>query len=75
MLYAFDGHTIPVDAQIVEYLTGEDVLEPETSVDEAQKFLEHHIKAEECHEFYTAVRAASSASAGGEDKKKKKAKA
>ena len=75
MLYAFDGHTIPVDQQTVDYLTGEDVLEPETSVEDAQKFLEHHVKAEECHEFYTAVRAASSASAGGEDKKKKKAKA
>ena len=75
MLYAFDGHTIPVDQQTVDYLTGEDVLEPETSVEDAQKFLEHHIKAEECHEFYTAVRAAASASAGGEEKKKKKAKA
>src|SRR3954470_16345202 len=33
MLYAFDGHTIPVDQQTVDYLTGEDVLEPETSVE------------------------------------------
>ena len=75
MLYAFDGHTIPVDQQTIDYLTGEDVLEPETGVEDAQKFLEHHVKAEECHEFYTACRAAASAAAGGEDKKKKKAKA
>jgi endonuclease III len=78
MLYAFDGHTIPVDDQMVEYLKAEDCLEPETGLEEAQRFLEHHVKAEECHEFYTAVRAAAQAhaGAGGDDaKKKKKAKA
>ena len=79
MLYAFDGHTIPVDEQTVEYLKGEDVLEPDTGVEEAQKFLEHHIKAEECHDFYTAVRVASAAASAGasaaDEKKKKKAKA
>jgi endonuclease III len=75
MLYAFDGHTIPVDDQTVEYLRAEEVLEPETSVDEAQRFLEHHIKAEECHDFYTAVRAAAAAANPGDDKKKKKATA
>ena len=76
MLYAFDGHTIPVDEQTVEYLRGEEVLEPDTGVEEAQRFLEHHIKAEECHDFYTAVRVAAGNAAGGADeKKKKKAKA
>jgi endonuclease III len=77
MLYAFDGHTIPVDGQTVEYLKGEEVLEPDTDVEEAQRFLEHHIKAEECHDFYTVVRVASAANAGsgGDEKKKKKAKA
>jgi hypothetical protein len=76
MLYAFDGHTIPVDEQTVEYLRGEEVLEPDTGVEEAQRFLEHHIKAEECHDFYTAVRvAAAGASSGADEKKKKKAKA
>jgi endonuclease III len=76
MLYAFDGHTIPVDDQGVEYLKGEEVLEPETDVEEAQRFLEHHVKAEECHDFFTALRAASAAAnTGGDDKKKRKAKA
>jgi len=75
MLYAFDGHTIPVDDQAVEYLKGEEVLEPETDVEEAQRFIEHHIKAEECHEFFTSVRAAAAANTGGDDKKRKKAKA
>ena len=74
MLFAFEGHTVPIDTQILDYLKEEGVLEPETSLEEAQKFLEHHIKAEECHDFYAAVRAA--AQGGGEDsKKKKKAKA
>jgi endonuclease III len=75
MLYAFEGHTIPVDGQTVEYLKGEEVLEPDTDVEEAQRFLEHHIKAEECHDFFTAVRAASATANTGDDKKKKKAKA
>ena len=76
MLYAFDGHTIPVDEQTVEYLKGEEVVEPDTDVEECQRFLEHHVKAEECHDFFTAVRvAAAAANTGGEDKKKKKAKA
>lgn len=74
MLYAFDGHTIPVDDQTLEYLKAEEVLEPETTLDEAQRFLEHHVKAEECHEFYTVLRAAAQ-SAAGDDKKKKKARA
>ncbi|HEY7116456.1 MAG TPA: hypothetical protein VH475_07720 [Tepidisphaeraceae bacterium] len=74
MLYAFDGHTIPVDEQTVEYLKEEEILEPETTLDEAQRFLEHHVKAEECHEFHTAFRAAAQA-AGDDAKKKKRAKA
>src|SRR5687768_14217198 len=57
MLYAFDGHAVPVDQQTVDYLRDEEVLEPDTEVDEAQRFLEHHIKAEECHDFYTVIRA------------------
>ena len=73
MLFAFDGHTIPMDGQMLEYLREEEVIEPETSLEEAQKFVEHHIKAEECHDFYRALRAAAQ-SAGDDSKKKKKAK-
>jgi endonuclease III len=71
MLFAFEGHTIPFDGQMLEYLKEEEVVEPETSIEEAQKFVEHHIKAEECHDFYHATRAAAQ-SAGDEAKKKKK---
>jgi len=72
MLFSFDGHTIPVDSQIVDYLMGEEVLEPETSIEDAQKFVEHHIKAEECYDFYAVARAA--AQQGGDDSKKKRKK-
>jgi endonuclease III len=74
MLYAFDGHTIPVDDQTIEYLKAEEILEPQTTLDEAQRFLEHHVKAEECHEFHTVIRAAAQSSGDG-DRKKKKARA
>ena len=73
MLFAFEGHTIPVDTQMLDYLKAEEVIEPETTLEEAQKFVEHHIKAEECHDFYHAIRAAAQ-SAGEESKKKKKGK-
>ncbi len=74
MLFAFEGHTVPIDTQMLDYLKEEEILESDTSLEEAQKFVEHHIKAEECHDFYAAVRTA--AQGGGEDsRKKKKAKA
>jgi endonuclease III len=72
MLFSFDGHVVPVDSQVLDYLKAEDVLEPETTLDEAQRFLEHHVKAEECHDFYAVVREA--AQSAGEDSAKKKKK-
>jgi len=74
MLFAFEGHTVPIDTQMLDYLKEEGVLESETSLEEAQKFVEHHIKAEECHDFYAAVRTAAQGS-GDDTRKKKKAKA
>jgi endonuclease III len=74
MLFAFEGHTVPIDTHMLDYLKEEEVLEPDTSLEEAQKFVEHHIKAEECHDFYAAVRTAAQ-SAGDDSRKKKKAKA
>ena len=74
MLFAFEGHTVPIDTQMLDYLKEEEILEPDTSLEEAQKFVEHHIKAEECHDLYAAVRTATQ-SAGDDSRKKKKAKA
>ena len=63
-----------MDDQMLEYLREEEIVEPETTVEEAQRFLEHHVKAEECFEVYTVLRAAAQ-SAGDDARKKKKAKA
>src|SRR6266550_3676395 len=75
MLFAFEGHTVPIDTQMLDYLKEEGVLEPETSLEEAQKFVEHHIKAAECHDFYAAVRMAAQSGSGDDSRKKKRTKA
>jgi len=71
MLFSFDGHSVPVDGQTVEYLKEEEILEEDVTVEDAQKFIEHHVKAEECYDLYTVLRAAAQ-SAGDDSKKKKK---
>jgi hypothetical protein len=73
MLMSFDGHSFPLDEQMLEYLRGEEIVEEVTPVEEAQKFVEHHLKAEEMYPFYVSLRAA--AAAGGAKTTKKKAKA
>ena len=70
MLYSFDGHAFPIDDGMLAYLTEEEILEEGTDAEEAQKFVEHHVKAEECHAFFRAMRAAVL-----EGKGRKKAKA
>src|SRR3954468_17438926 len=47
-LFALEGAAIPVDNEIANYLREEDVLDEKITLDEAQRFLEHNIKAEEC---------------------------
>ena len=70
MLYSFDGHAVPIDDGMLAYLTDEEIVEEGTNLEDAQKFVEHHIKAEECHAFFTALR-----SAVTEGKGKKRVKA
>jgi endonuclease III len=70
MLFAFDGHAVPVDEATRDYLVEQEILEEGTSLEDAQKFVEHHLKAEECYPFYAALRAAVT-----EGKGRKKAKA
>src|SRR5436305_3740126 len=64
MLFAFDGHCVPVDDETLEFLKGHNVLEESTSLDECQRFVEHHLKAEECYDFFACLRS------GGLDGKK-----
>jgi endonuclease III len=71
MLYGFDGHAIPLDDQMLEYLRGEEIIDEQTNLEESQRFIEHHIKHEESHGFFVSFRAA--AQEGGRAKKKVKA--
>jgi hypothetical protein len=69
MLFSLDGHAFPIDETMRAYLQEEEILEEATSLEDAQKFVEHHLKAEEQHHFFAALRAAVT-----EGKGKKKAK-
>jgi endonuclease III len=66
MLYGFDGHSFPIDDEILEFLRDQGIVEDSTPIDEAQRFVEHHLKADECHDMFASLRA------GGLDGKKKK---
>src|SRR6185437_6007010 len=67
MLFAFDGHAFPMDEESLAYLKSHEAVEPSSSLEDAQKFVEHHLKAEECRDLYLALR-----KAAGEPGKKKK---
>jgi len=56
MLYAFDGHCFPIDNEILVLLREHDIVDENTPLEEAQRFVEHHLKADECYELFVAVR-------------------
>jgi endonuclease III len=56
MLFALDGHTFPIDESMLETLVDEDVVEEGTSLEDGQKFVEHHLKDSECYELFWAMR-------------------
>lgn len=68
MLYGFDGHCVPIDEEMLVYLREEEVLDETVNLEDAQKFVEHHIKAEDSHDFYSVLRRA----VHGDAKRKKK---
>jgi len=71
MLYAFDGHAFPIDNETLAFLREEQIIDEQTTLEDAQKFIEHNLKAEECHDFFRAIRA----TVFEESRRKKKAKA
>jgi endonuclease III len=71
MLYAFDGHVFPIDSEIVAYLAEHEVLDEQTTLEDAQRFVEHHLKAEECYDFFAAMRRALTEGGARGSKKKK----
>jgi endonuclease III len=72
MLFGFDAPAVPVDETMASYLVREEVFDEGLPIEEVQKFIEHHIKGEDCYEVYAVLRRASLADA---EKKKAKAKA
>ena len=56
MLFGFDGHAFPMDEETVEFLRDQGIVEQSTTLDEAQRFVEHHLKAEECYELFACFR-------------------
>jgi endonuclease III len=56
MIYGFDGHAFPIDNETLEYLKEQKIVDPDTSLEEVQKFIEHQLKAEDCYDLYVSVR-------------------
>jgi endonuclease III len=73
MLYGFDSPAVPVDEDILAYLKDQGVIEDGSTLEEAQKFMEHHLKADEMYEAYAALRRAVHDEAGKGKKKTTKA--
>jgi hypothetical protein len=58
MMTAFDGHAFPMDEEFLAYLKDHGALEESATLEEAQKFVEHQLKAEECRDLFFALRPA-----------------
>jgi len=66
MLFAFEGSAVPLDDEILKYLIEQEIVEEGTTLEDAQRFVEHNIKAEDAYETYVCLRRA----ATGAKKKK-----
>jgi hypothetical protein len=56
MLFSFEGHALPLDEEMLAVLREEEIFEEDISLEDAQKFLEHNIKADESYEVYASLR-------------------
>ncbi len=72
MLFAFESPAIPLDDSMLTYLRDEDVVDAESTLHEAQKFVEHQFKSDECYDFFMATRKASLRQSDEETKSRKK---
>ncbi len=57
MLFGFEGHAFPMDDDTLAFLRDHGIVEESTTLDEAQRFVEHHLKAEECYDLFACLRA------------------
>jgi len=71
MLFGFDGHAVPLDEMMLQYLKDKGVLEASTTLEEAQKFLEHAVKTEEHYDLFACLRRAALENNAAAGKKKK----
>jgi endonuclease III len=58
MLFAFEGSAFPLDDEMLQYLREHEVVDEETPLPEAQRFLETHIKGDDIYDHYMALRKA-----------------
>ena len=56
MLFGFDGHAFPLDEEILAYLSEHGIVEDGATLDEAQRFVEHQLKADECYDLFVTMR-------------------
>ena len=62
MLFALDGAAVPVDEATLLLLKEEGVVDEETTMEDAQKFLEQQVKGDECFTLFAALRSEALAS-------------
>ncbi len=56
LMFAFGGHAFPLDDEMLAQLREQGILDEDTPIEEGQKFVEHHLKAEECYDLYSCLR-------------------
>lgn len=71
MMFGFEGHAFPMDDALLALLRDAGVVEEGTDLVEGQRFVEHHLKSEECHDLFAAARKSLSAEPAAKAKKKK----
>lgn len=69
-LLGFGQSALPVDRSIRNFLSSEEAIDTDADLDETQKFLEGHLKADECWPAFVALRQAALAAADSGGKKK-----
>jgi hypothetical protein len=58
MIYGFEGVAAPMDNETLGYLRSEGVFDDKTTLEDAQRFVELHLKAEEYYDFFMCIRRA-----------------
>ncbi len=58
MLVGFDAPAVPVDDEILAYLREEGMFDEKTTTEDALRFLENNVKAEECMDVFLNLRKA-----------------